>query len=149
MAQQLSTYLGIKSDDLENAGILDTVIGVDTHLFVDPLLLSVAKALELKNSRQKVEKHYEEISSGYDARVLVEIKLSSNTRLVQGFENQLPAYEKSENTTSSFCVVIRVTESDKQIKQVQKIYNKAKAAGKKVPKLVIIDAMEKPSASKR
>jgi hypothetical protein len=89
------------------------------------------------------------ISSGYDARVLVEIKLSSNPHLVQGFEHQLPAYEKSENTTSTFYVVIRVTESEKQIKQVREIYNKAQADGKKVPKLVVIDAMEKPSASKR
>jgi hypothetical protein len=79
----------------------------------------------------------------------VEIKLSSNPHLVRGFENQLPAYEKSENTTSSFYVVIRVTESERQIKQVQEIYDKAQAAGRKVPKLVIIDAMEKPSASKR
>src|SRR5229473_4455546 len=61
MAQQLSTYLNIKSDDLENAGILDTVIGVDTHLFVDPLLLSSAKASEFKNSRQEVERRYSEI----------------------------------------------------------------------------------------
>jgi hypothetical protein len=61
MAQQLSTYLGVKSDDLENAGILDTVIGVDTHLFVDPLLLSSAKASEFKNSRQEIERRYSEI----------------------------------------------------------------------------------------
>ncbi len=73
------------------------------------------------------------VSSGYEARVLVEIKLSSNPHLVQGFENQLPAYEKSENTTSSFYVVIRVTESERQIKQVQEIHNKARTAGKKVP----------------
>jgi hypothetical protein len=89
------------------------------------------------------------VSSGYDARVLVEIKLSSNPHLVQGFENQLPTYEKSENTTSSVYVVIRVTESEAQIKHVQEIHNMARAAGKKVPKLVIIDATEKPSASKR
>src|SRR5260370_25279430 len=61
MAQQLSTYLNIKSDDLENAGILDSVIGVDTHLFVDPLLLSSAKGSEFKNSRQEVERRYSEI----------------------------------------------------------------------------------------
>jgi hypothetical protein len=34
---------------------------VDTHLFVDPLLLNTAKTPELSNSRQRVEKHYAEI----------------------------------------------------------------------------------------
>jgi hypothetical protein len=58
MAQQVSAYLGINSDDLENASVLDTVIGVDTRLYVDPLLLNVAKTPEFKNSRQKIEKHY-------------------------------------------------------------------------------------------
>ena len=36
------------------------------------------------------------ISKGYQYRVVVEMKLSSNSNLVHGFEVQLPEYQKAE-----------------------------------------------------
>lgn len=89
------------------------------------------------------------LSAGYHARVLVEIKLSSNTHLVKGFTDQLPAYERSENTMESVIVILRVTESDSSIQEVQRIQKKGTKEGKKVPRIVVIDARPSKSASKR
>jgi hypothetical protein len=88
-------------------------------------------------------------SSGYSARVLVEIKLSSNGKLLQGFQKQLPAYQESENTKQSVYVVIKVTKSDKQIKELLKVGEQEIKNGKKVPDIIVIDGYIKPSASKR
>lgn len=88
-------------------------------------------------------------SSGYSARVLVEIKLSSNGKLLHGFQKQLPAYQESENTKQSVYVVIKVTKSDKQIKELLKVGEQEIKNGKKVPDIIVIDGYIKPSASKR
>ncbi len=88
-------------------------------------------------------------SSGYRARILVEIKLSSNRQLIHGFQKQLPAYQESENTKRSVYVVIKVTKSDKQIKQLLEVKKQEIKDGKKVPDIIVIDGYIKPSASKR
>jgi hypothetical protein len=89
------------------------------------------------------------ISRGYLLRILTEIKLSSNNRLYDGYFKQVKAYEESESTNKSFYVVIRVTNSIKQIKKLQTSYELLKKDGKKVPSLVIIDGLIKKSASRR
>jgi len=88
-------------------------------------------------------------SSGYTARVLVEIKLSSNRKLLPGFQKQLPAYQESENTKRSVYVVIKVTKSDKQIDRLLKVKEREMKNGKKAPDIITIDGYIKPSASKR
>jgi len=88
-------------------------------------------------------------SSGYNARVLVEIKLSSNRKLLHGFQKQLPAYQASENTKRSVYIVIKVTKSEKQIKRLLKVKEQEIKNGKKVPEVIVIDGYIKPSASKR
>ncbi len=88
------------------------------------------------------------ISQGYEKRILVEIKLSSNTKLLQGFEKQLPAYERSEQTTRSIYVIIVVTKSEDQVKAVLERKEMAEREGKKVPHVVVINARLTPSASK-
>ncbi|WP_145611224.1 hypothetical protein [Nitrospirillum amazonense] len=47
-------------------------------------------------------------SNGYSKRVLVEIKLSTNRKLIQGYSNQLEAYKKAEETIHGFYLVIDV-----------------------------------------
>jgi hypothetical protein len=89
------------------------------------------------------------ISKGYVVRILTEIKLSSNNKLYDGYFKQVKAYEESEGTNKSFYVVIRVTNSVKQIKRLQTAYEILKKDGKKVPTLILIDALIKKSASKR
>jgi len=61
----------------------------------------------------------------------------------------LPAYQESENTKQSVYVVIKVTKSDKQIKELLKVGEQEIKNGKKVPDIIVIDGYIKPSASKR
>jgi len=89
------------------------------------------------------------LSAGYNARVLVEIKKSSNSDLLNGFEAQLPEYEKSESTDESVYLIVRVTEGDSGIRSVLALREKKLKAGQKVPDIFVVDARKKVSASKR
>lgn len=89
------------------------------------------------------------LSTGYKGRMLVEVKKSSNSALVRGFEKQLPEYEKSEATDESVYLVLRVTENESAIKSVLALREKKIAEGKKVPDIFVIDARKKASASKQ
>jgi hypothetical protein len=89
------------------------------------------------------------LSSGYKGRMLVEVKKSSNSHLLNGFEKQLPEYEKSEATDESVYLVIRVTQGDSAIKNVLALRDKKTKEGKKVPDIFVIDARKKASASKQ
>jgi hypothetical protein len=89
------------------------------------------------------------LSAGYSGRLLVEIKKSNNSALLNGFEKQLPEYEKSEGAEESIYLILRVAESDSFIRSVLAVREKRIAAGKKVPNVFVIDARKKVSASKR
>jgi len=89
------------------------------------------------------------VSRGYSARVLVEIKLSSNSRLIKGYEKQLKAYEQAEATRSSYYVVVRVTRSEQGIKHLLERQQALIGDKTRFPKIVVIDATLKPSASRR
>jgi hypothetical protein len=89
------------------------------------------------------------LSTGYDTRILVEIKKSSNSSLLHGFETQLKAYQQSEGTDESIYLILKVSEAEYSINDVLAVRAKAVKEGKKVPEVYIIDATKKDSASKR
>lgn len=89
------------------------------------------------------------ISKGYKRRVLVEIKLSSNSHLVPGFQKQIEAYKESENTNKCYYVVIRVTSSASQLKTLETIRRLSSKDDIEASKLIIINGLLKASASKR
>ncbi len=89
------------------------------------------------------------LSLGYAARVLVEIKKSTNPSLLHGFETQLPSYAQGEATEESVYVVLRVGESDRKIKDVLSLREKGIQQSHRVPEVVVIDARKIESASKR
>jgi hypothetical protein len=89
------------------------------------------------------------LSVGYEGRLLVEIKKSNNPSLLHGFETQLDAYQKSEATQESVYLILRVSEKENVIKDVQALAGKKKAEGLKIPDVVIVDARKVESASKR
>jgi hypothetical protein len=88
------------------------------------------------------------ISSGYRMRLNVEVKYSSNVKLVSGFEKQLPTYDGAEKSFNSTYLVLRTKPSEQSIKRVQALRNNALTSGKRSPDLVIIDARIQPSASR-
>jgi hypothetical protein len=80
------------------------------------------------------------LSTGYKGRLLVEVKKSNSSDLLNGFVRQLPEYEKSEATDESTYLIIRVAEGDSGIKNVLALRDKKRAEGKKVPDVFVIDA---------
>ena len=89
------------------------------------------------------------ISAGYERRVLVEVKLSSNGALLHGFEKQLPAYEESEATRRSFYVIIRVTESTHGIENVRRLKARLDRRGRRSPTVIVVDGRIQPAATRR
>lgn len=53
-------------------------------------------------------------SSGYQKRVLVELKLAKSSKLKQGHSRQLPAYLKAEKTCFGYYVIIAFDDKDKR-----------------------------------
>ena len=89
------------------------------------------------------------LSTGYNSRVLVELKKSNNPGLLHGFEKQLKAYGKSEATDELFYVILQMSDNDASIKDVQALREEKAKTGAKVPEVIVIDARKKKSASKR
>jgi hypothetical protein len=82
---------------------------------------------------------------GRDARLLVEVKLSTHPRLKDGYYQQLPAYAAAENIERLVLLVIRVSADDAHLAGlIGSIREKALRI-----QLVVIDAVPKPPASKR
>ncbi len=88
-------------------------------------------------------------SKGFDARVLVEIKLSTNSKLVHGYETQLETYKKSELIMRAFYVVINVGRMGKKDKSLTKVRNEASSRREPLSDLVFVDGSVKATASKR
>ncbi len=80
--------------------------------------------------------------------ILVDTKLSTNTRLIHAYEKQLPIYEQAENSAGSKIIVIQVNEKTKQIKALQTRKESDSTAGKKTPTILVVDGLPKESASR-
>jgi len=88
-------------------------------------------------------------SCGYKARVLVEIKLSTNSHLISGYETQLEIYKSAEETSKAIYLIVDVGQMGNKDKRVLDIKNKAIAEGKTVSDIIFVDGKKKLSASKR
>jgi hypothetical protein len=89
------------------------------------------------------------VSSGYDCRVVVETKLTTNGRLIHGFETQLAEYQKAENTNKSAYVVIDVLGGSKiRVNRLKRLIRENTDTGIRVPDVVFVNAIPKASASK-
>jgi hypothetical protein len=87
------------------------------------------------------------VSFGFQGRVLVEIKLSTNTKLVAGYSRQLEAYKGAEETTRGFYVVLDVGGMGKKDEQLIALKNRMSASDPVSP-IIFIDGTRRPSASK-
>ncbi len=89
------------------------------------------------------------ISRGYNARVLVETKLTTNTHLVHGFEKQVNEYQKAENTRYSIYLVVDVQGGSRTARErLLKSMREAANNGYRLPEILFADAIPKESASK-
>lgn len=86
-------------------------------------------------------------SVGAKAKVMVEIKLSDNPKVVAGYAKQLEAYKKSEKTSKGVYVVINVGGMGKKDKDLLKAKNEQAARGEPTSEIVFIDGTKRRSAS--
>lgn len=87
-------------------------------------------------------------ATGFAGRVLVEIKLSSNTKVVAGFSKQLERYKAAEETFAAYYVVIDVGEMGGKHERLIKARNTALELDQRVSFIEVIDAFRRDSASK-
>lgn len=88
------------------------------------------------------------VSAGFEGRVLVEIKLSTNSKLVSGYTRQLETYKKAEETTRGFFVVLNVGRLGNKLRQLYSIGNQDPSRRESAPPIILVDGLKKPSASK-
>ena len=89
------------------------------------------------------------LSKGARFKHLVEMKLSSNPKLLDGFTAQLGAYAASEKSQVSTLVVVKIRGKAKQLDDLIALHKLNKRQGIACPDLCIVDASPQASASKR
>jgi hypothetical protein len=89
------------------------------------------------------------VSKGFQAKVNVELKYSTNPNLNKGFEKQLPAYNKAEKTDTSIYLIIQTKKSTRNINALNKLAEKSRKKGERVPEIIVVDGQKQQSASKR
>jgi hypothetical protein len=88
-------------------------------------------------------------SSGFDSRVLVEIKLSTSPRLVAGYHTQLEVYKQAQLTMRAIYLVVDVGRMGKKDETLTKLRNAAASQGAPLSDLEFVSGQLKPSASRR
>jgi hypothetical protein len=88
------------------------------------------------------------ISAGFAGRALVEIKLSTNTKLVAGYSRQLARYKAAEETVAGYYVVIDVGQMGKKYERLLATRNEAVMAGERASPIELVDGARRASASK-
>jgi hypothetical protein len=83
-------------------------------------------------------------SRGFREKVLVEVKLTTNQRLLHGYQSQLPIYQRAENTTRGIYLVIDNGGPEDRLKRLMQ---EVAAAGNDGPRVVVVDGKPRPSAS--
>lgn len=88
-------------------------------------------------------------ATGFKERVLVEIKLSTNPKVVPGYTTQLELYKAAQQTVRAIYLVIDVGSTGKKYDALIKIRNDAVKRGDPLSSLEFIDGSLKASPSKR
>ena len=86
-------------------------------------------------------------SIGYELRVVVEIKLTTNNQLSHGYTKQIGEYKKAEKTTKAIYLVIDNGGPTTRITNLIGLHNESLASGMKNCDLIIVDRNIKRSAS--
>jgi hypothetical protein len=87
-------------------------------------------------------------SSGYVSRVLVEMKRSGGT-VVHGYEKQLEFYKAASQSEFGIFVIIDYGDLGNKLNDIRYIQKRRIENGERASEIVVIDATQKASASKR
>ena len=88
------------------------------------------------------------VSVGHASRVVVEIKLSTNGKLVKGYTRQLETYKTAEETRKGYYLVVDVGQMGEKAKNLIALKNEAAARGEVTSPIIFVDGSRRPSASK-
>lgn len=86
---------------------------------------------------------------GFNERVLVEVKLSTNPKVVPGYTTQLEVYKASQQTMRAIYLVIDVGSMGKKDQRLIEKKNEAAKRGDPLSEIEFVDGTIKASASKR
>lgn len=89
------------------------------------------------------------ISSGYQSKITLEIKYSSSSKLLHGYEIQLPTYNKAEKSDHSVYLVVKVGNRNSTLEKLKQLVRETKESNKRTPLLFIINGDKRLSASKK
>lgn len=89
------------------------------------------------------------VSHGADAKVIVEIKLSTNTSLIHGYEKQLEIYKAAEDTNDAVFLLIDVGKLGNKYTKIQNSRRESLEAGERASDIFYIDGNQRASASIR
>jgi hypothetical protein len=88
-------------------------------------------------------------SIGFQQRCLVEVKLSSNTKLLDGYQKQLNMYKQAEETGRGFYLVMDLGNlSDNMRTRLYALKTNAQNKGEIASEIVLVDSTRRDSASK-
>jgi len=87
------------------------------------------------------------VSSGYNCRLLVEIKLSTNSKVVDGYVKQLALYKEAEGAMKAQYVVLDIGRMGRKDQKLMAARNRAATAGDPVSDIEFVDGTWKRSAS--
>jgi hypothetical protein len=88
------------------------------------------------------------ISSGHDGRFLVEVKLSTNSRIVHGYTTQLELYRKGESVERALFLVVDVGDLGDKDQKLLDARSRALIEGKVASEIMFINGQPRASASK-
>lgn len=88
------------------------------------------------------------VSAGFTGRVLVEIKLSTNGKLVSGYNRQLETYKAAEETRRGYYLVVDVGKMGRKDKALLATKNAAASRGEMTSPIIFVDGSRRASASK-
>ena len=88
------------------------------------------------------------VSTGFRGRVLVEIKLSTNGKLVSGYTRQLEAYSTAEEAAAAYYLIVDVGGMGEKLDKIFVEKNLLALTKKPVRPVIVVDATRRPSASK-
>ena len=88
------------------------------------------------------------VSAGFSGRAVVEIKLSRNPKIVDGYTKQLETYKVAEETVSGFYVIVDVGHMGRKDERLLAIKNAAASVGEITSPIIFVDGSRRASASK-
>ncbi|MDA5695221.1 hypothetical protein MMY88_12580 [Acinetobacter baumannii] len=89
------------------------------------------------------------ISQGFNFKVIVEIKLSTNPNVIHGYEKQLEIYKTAEQSEEGIFILIDIGGLREKFKRLQEVRREFVTSYNKASQIVLIDGNPKLSASKR